>query len=366
MPTQILLSPGRIVEGNVYKSSNIGLNGQIKAKPEFYFAVAIAKNDPRLGEIFNHYLHEAHVSYGNNKAISERIGPQINLASQFAWKIADGDIPERREKPGQAGCWIFKIKTTWDVKVVDAQNIPIDPNLLRTGYYCDVMVNLKGNNKYDHTAGLFVNPVFVRWLFPGYGDQIIVGPQPSVMGAAPAQLPPGAAPQQQSGQASPQHQPGPGGMGSHVPGMGGGAPAPQATYSPPVGYQNAPAATHGAYQAQPQAPHAGQASPQGWGGQPGGVTHPTPSAPAMTSGATPGYASTAAGPTPAPMHHATGMPTAYPSENPTYGPASGPAAQAPALPAGAHYTQAQPGSPTAYPSSNPVHGFAHGNPQPGV
>lgn len=328
MPRQIQLSPSRIVEGNVYKSSNLGMNGQIKAKPEFYFAVAIAKNDPRLGEIWGAYQAEAQASYANNRAILERIARGLAPNTGFAWKISDGDAPERREKPGQAGCWIFKFKTTWEIKVVDQNNQPINPQLLRTGFYCDVLANLAGNGKTDHTAGLYANPVFVRWLFPGYGEEIQPGPQADkVMGAAPTQLPPGATPSQQGGMVpgggpsqamgfqpgSHGHHGPAGGVSPSVPGMGGGtqpapgaqahhvghqAPAAQASYTPPAGFGNQPA-------------------PGGAGGQ------------------------VAASPQP--------------------GNAGGPAAMGAAMPAGAHYTPAQPGSPTASHSSVP--GFAHGNPQ---
>jgi len=310
MPTQIQLSPSRIVEGNVYKSSNLGMNGQVLAKPKFYFGVAIAKNDPRLGEIWGAYQAEAQASYANNRAILERIARGLAPNTGFAWKISDGDAPERREKPGQAGCWIFKFTTTWEIKVVDQNNQPINPQLLRTGYYCDVLANLAGNGKTDHTAGLYANPVFVRWLFPGYGEEIQPGPQADkVMGAAPTQLPPGAMPSPQGGMGAPSGGFPGGGVPQNVPGMGGQAPGAQAHH---VGHQ-APAA---------QASYTPQATSPGMG--------------------------------------QTGVTIASPS-NPTHaGPAGGPAAMGAAMPAGAHYTPAQPGSPTASHSSVP--GFAHGNP----
>lgn len=327
MVTQILLPPGRIVEGNVYKSSNVGLNGQIKPKPEFYFAVAIAKSEPRLGEVFAAYINEARTGFAAVQQILGRIGQQINFNNGFAWKIADGDAQDRRERSGQAGCWIFKIKTTWDVRVVDAQNLPIAPALLRTGFWCDVLVNLAPNGKTDHTAGLYVNPVFARWLFPGYGEEIFPGPQASVvMGAAPSQLPPGAQPASH-----------PGGAGGPAPGVGGLYPQSAASGAPGVGYQ---------------APPPAQAAPEGWQGNPSmsGGYGQQPAAQVLPV--------TAPGNSPGPSQY---NPTQQPPAH-----ASGPAAQASAVPGGAHYTPAGPGSPTASPSSAPpIAGFAHGNPSPG-
>ncbi len=343
MPRQIQLSPSRIVEGNVYKSSNIGMNGQIKAKPEFYFAVAIAKNDPRLGEIWGAYHQEALASYANNQNVLQRIQRGLVPNSGFAWKISDGDAPERRERPGQAGCWIFKFKTTWEIKVVDQKNQPINATLLRTGYYCDVLANLAGNGKTDHTAGLYANPVFVRWLFPGYGEEIQPGPQADkVLGAAPTQLPPGATPSAQGGMGgasqgmgfqsgSHGHNVSAGGVQASVPGMGGGAGAPAGAQPHNVGYQ-APAAA--SYEA-PGGQVAG--NPQTTGGQMNtGNSYNAPGA-----SASPGMGAV---------------------NNPQGGVAGGPAAMGAAMPAGAHYTQAQPGSPTASHSSASVPGFAHGNP----
>ncbi len=321
MATQILLPPGRLVEGNVYKSSNIGLNGQIKAKPEFYFALAIAKSEPRLGEVFGAFLAEAKAGYASHQHILNRLVQRdqsgrefMNLGGGFAWKIADGDAPDRRERPGQADCWIFKSKTTWDVKVVDANNLPINPMLLRTGYWCDALVNLAPNGKIDHTAGLYVNPVFVRWLFPGYGEEIFPGPQADkVMGAAPSQLPPGAQPQRGG---APGVQPG--SPGSAGPGVGTAYPQSAAPGAPHVGY-SAPAG--------PQGMPAHQA-PGGWQAP---QVNPTPSQGATMPASQPGYVQTAASPTPGPGHPQADMTTAYPS-NPTHQPpahASGPAAQGP-------------------------------------
>ncbi|HVQ43817.1 MAG TPA: hypothetical protein VMT30_02530 [Candidatus Saccharimonadia bacterium] len=371
MATQIQLPPGRIVEGNVYKSSTIGMNGQVKAKPEFYFAVAVAKNDPQLPGVFGAYLAEAQSSYAPHRHILGRI-QQINFGNQFAWKIADGDAPDRRERAGQAGCWIFKFKTTWDIKVVDANNQPINAAILRTGFWCDVLANLAGNGKLDHTAGLYTNPVFVRWLFQGYGDEIFPGPQADkAMGAAPTQLPPGAQPQQ-GGSFQP------GGSGPSQGSMAGTYPGQAPSHAPNVGYQ-APAATQGQApggwqqpQVNPQYPATGNggqgAAPTPGNAPNGGQGGGNPQNPAAHAGhAAPGQHQPSSGQAHGNVPNATTYPSSGPTPQPG-GPASGPAAQAnapqsaPAVPAGAHYTQAQPASPTAYPGSPPVHGFAHGNP----
>jgi len=341
MGNQILLSPGRIVEGNVYKSSTLGMNGQIKAKPEFYFAVAIAKTDPRIPEIWEAYKRTAKDYYRSHPNVMAAIEKEDFRPYQgFAWKISNGDDADRVGKPGQAGCWIFKFKTTWDIKVVDANNVPINPALLRTGFWCDVLANLDGNKNINHQAGLFANPVFVRWLFPGYGEEIQPGPDADkAMGAAPTQLPPGAQQAQRGGMAS-----GPtGGYSGGNPGAGGGmggthphqAPAHQAHVGPQSGHGQA------------------AASPGPAAGGPGGWQQPAvnPQQPAAHAAASPGMGQTGAMP-------------ASPS-NPTPAGAHAQAAPASAMPAGAHSMPAQPASPTAYRSDNqapPVHGFAHGNP----
>lgn len=345
MPTQLLLSPGRIVEGNVHTPSDIGMNGQKKAKPEYYFAVAIPKTDPRIPEIWAAYQQEALGGYGNNAAIKARIMQGIT-PNGFAFKIADGDAPDRRERAGQAGCWIFKIKTTWPIRVLDNQNQAIEPSVLQSGFWCDVMVNLAPNGKQDHTAGLYVNPIYARWLFPGYGERILGGPPPSVMGAAPSQLPPGAMPS--------------------------ASPAPSAAPHPAPGGGHAPATPHAGGGMAPNVPAMGSPAqtPQGWQQPaPQASTAPQPQQVLL------GYdqaGNAVYGPPPA-GHvsgpHTTSAPTAlnvqpataYPSNPPQGqpgGPANAPAAMAPAMPAGAHSMQAQPGSMTA----SPISGFAHGNP----
>jgi len=339
MGNQILLSPGRIVEGNVYKSSTLGMNGQIKAKPEFYFAVAIAKTDPRIPEIWEAYKRTAQDYYRSHPNVMAAIAKEDFRPYQgFAWKISNGDDADRVGKPGQAGCWIFKFKTTWEIKVVDANNVPINPTLLRTGFWCDVLANLDGNKNTNHQAGLFANPVFVRWLFPGYGEEIQPGPDADkAMGAAPTQLPPGAQQAQRSGPT--------GGYSGGNPGAGsgmGGAHPHQAH----VGQGSAPASP------------SPQGGPGGWQ-QPAvnpqnhaPVTQALMSAPHQTSVATSGAS-------------AMGAAQPGPSSHPTHAGAHAQAAPASAMPAGAHSMPAQPASPTVYRSDNqapPVHGFAHGNP----
>jgi len=354
MGNQILLSPGRIVEGNVYKSSTLGMNGQIKAKPEFYFAVAIAKTDPRIPEIWEAYKRTAQDYYRSHPNVMAAIAKEDFRPYQgFAWKISNGDDADRVGKPGQAGCWIFKFKTTWEIKVVDANNVPINPTLLRTGFWCDVLANLDGNKNTNHQAGLFANPVFVRWLFPGYGEEIQPGPDADkAMGAAPTQLPPGAQQAQRGGMGS-----GPtGGYSGGNPGAGGGMGGAHPHQAP-------------AHQA-----HVGQgsaaASPSPAGG-PGGWQQPAvnPQSHAHAqANSSPSHAMSGGNPS----GHAPGAANMAP-HNPTPAGAHAPAAPASAMPAGAHSMPAQRASPTAYPSNSggpggqggmapPVHGFAHGNP----
>jgi hypothetical protein len=260
------------------------MNGQIKAKPEFYFAVAISKNDPAIPAIWAAYNAEARAGYANNKQVLSKIDMGLSPNTGFAWKISDGDSRERKDKPGQAGCWIFKFKTTWEIKCVDANNAAINPIFLRTGYYADVFANIAPNGKVDHTSGLYANPVFVRWLFQGHGEEIHPGPQANaVMGAAPSQLPPGATSSQP--------------MGMSVPGMGAPSPGYAPAPAPHVGYQAPP------HQA-PQAPNAMTYPSSNPMPQPGGpVSGPAATAPGLPAGAQP-------------MQAQPASPTASPSNTP--------------------------------------------------
>lgn len=330
---QIQLPPCRIVEGSASRSTSLGMNGRKLDQPQFYIGLAMPKSDPRVGEVWQAYMSTALQYFASNNYIVESIKAGIR-PNGFAFKWVDGDDPKRRDKEGNAGHWILKVKSIFAFKVVDQNNQPIDAAVLKTGFYADALLGLDGNKQFNDKAGLFVNPIFIRWLFPGYGKEIISGPDANkVMGAAPTSPPPGA--QQAAG-----GYPGPAGNHQPAGGVPGNYPAPSAGPS------------HVGHQAPPSSAGAPQSAPGGW----------------QEPSVNPHYAQSAPDPSASPQA-AQAPATQYASPAGQPGQSSHPQQPAggPAVPAGAtqhavpsmHPGQA---SPTAYPSSAPVHGFSHGNP----
>lgn len=319
---QIQLPPCRIVEGSASRSTSLGMNGRKLDQPQFYIGLAMPKSDPRVGEVWQAYMSTALQYFASNNYIIESIKAGIR-PNGFAFKWVDGDDPKRRDKEGNAGHWILKVKSIFAFKVVDQNNQPIDAAVLKTGFYADALLGLDGNKQFNDKAGLFVNPIFIRWLFPGYGKEIISGPDANkVMGAAPTSPPPGA--QQAAG-----GYPGP--AGNHQP--AGGVP----------GNYPAPSAGH-VHQAPPSSAGAPQSAPGGW----------------QEPGVNPQYHAPSAGAPMASQTPVAGATGAYPS-NPQQ-PAGAPAVPAGATQHGAPSMHPGQASPTAYPSNTPVHGFSHGNP----
>lgn len=267
----LISSAGRIVAGNVAKANPLDMNGKPRTKPQYFFALAIAKTDPNVGALMQNMFQFAMQQYSQYPDVTRRIQMGLAPGSQFAWKIDDGDSAKLRERPGHAGCWIFKFSTTIAPKAVDRNNQLIDPTHIKTGYYADVAFSVSANAKTDHTAGLYVNPNFVRLL--GYGEEIVAGPTaeqrfgaapapqmgsaaPLAPGGAPGGFPGGVAPATQQAAPSgfggaPAHSGGfqqpAGAMGQHQPAMGNvpmgnGAPAgvPGSMGGQPVNQGNAP------------------------------------------------------------------------------------------------------------------------------
>jgi hypothetical protein len=350
---QIQLPPCRIVEGSASRSTSLGMNGRKLDQPQFYIGLAMPKSDPRVGEVWQAYMSTALQYFASNNYIIESIRAGIR-PNGFAFKWVDGDDPKRRDREGNAGHWILKVKSIYAFKVVDQNNQPIDPAVLKTGFYADALLGLDGNKQFNDKAGLFVNPIFIRWLFPGYGKEIISGPDANkVMGAAPTSPPPGA-------------QQAPGGYG----GPAGGYPGPAGNHQPAGGIQgNVPGMAPGAYpapsagpsnvgyQATSPAAHAPQSAPGGWqepAVNPQQTTH-YPAATGMATGPSNGpNGGNVSGPA---TYAAPAAPHSHPQQ-----PAGGPAVPAGATQHGAPSMHPGQASPTAYPSSAPVHGFSHGNP----
>lgn len=387
--------PGRLVavaDGmDLVKPSLTDMNGKPRPKPQYFFRVAIPKTTPGINEQLIQIAHFAHQAYAQYPFIQARILPPAapghpqyysigRKGMQFAFKIDDGDVPNQRGKIGEgyAGCWIFNFATTLPLRCINRENVAIGPENFRLGCFVDVAFGVEPNGKLDHTAGIYLNPNFVRLL--GYGQEIQRGPTADEAFAnAPAQLPPGASMTPLA----------PGGAPGGFPGQPGGlaAPAPSHAAHGPVG---GIAPGHGHVQ------HGQHQAAMGNGQAPTNHAHaassPAITSPAMSTGsygvsaapaAQPGQYSGGAGagnPQPGlpPVAHvgnaAVGQPaqTAFPSQTvagavTTASPSEGngaPGQVAPAVPGGALHAPSMSPAPSpesASPSSFQPHpAFVHG------
>lgn len=141
----------------------------------------------------------------------------------FAWKIVDGDstipgkpfkgkpgkIPANRE--GYPGHWVISMQTGLDIgcyhvgKYKPHECIK-DPNEIKPGDYCRVLVDFKGNGPVCESPGMYMNPKLFELSRAGELIQTGDGPDAAtVFGDAPPTLPPNAAVDQ--GVTPPQPQP---------------------------------------------------------------------------------------------------------------------------------------------------------------
>lgn len=297
---------GRLVMGDLAKPNPNDMHGKPRDKPQYFFALAVPKSDPNVIPLINQIMQHAWNSYSQMPDVTGRL--QAGLAApDFAWKIDDGD-QKHADKQGCAGCWIFKFATTLPIRAANRENQQIDPATIELGSYADVAFTVAINGNRDRTAGIYMNPNCVRLL--GYGERIVPGPSiDTLMGAAPAALPPGASMTPVA--------PGSGGAGyPQQPGSGGAGYPQQPGYAPvPI---QAPAPHEGHVQQPGLAPHGQTGS--GYAANPGYPSNHQPAPPLPPVGnydangpVAPGYATGA----PAPAMQAPGYPaTAYPSNPP--------------------------------------------------
>lgn len=238
-----LITPvGRIIWGSVYDRQTEDYDGN-KYNPgegPFQFGLAILKTDPNVGNMLMAIYQQAAAGYQNNPQISARIGQEWQSGftmGLFRFKVKDGDQPNQKGiiNPNAKGHWVFAFQTTLPLKCGNTMNAEIDPKSVKTGYFVDIAMTCKINEKVDGTAGVYLNPQVVRLI--AFGDEITGGPsvEEAFAGyAAPTQLPPGAsltpkAPTSEPGAGLP-GQGGPGaagnpiGMNPHQTMQPGGAP----------------------------------------------------------------------------------------------------------------------------------------------
>lgn len=196
---------GRLVSGSLFEAQTKDLNGDplvIKRGPNagqamtrYFFALAIHKSDPGLGEFMSN-LQKAAV-----ESFPQLFDPSGNcIAPDFAWKFKDGDsqVPDKKgnkpcDKEGYPGHYVFMFSGNYAPKVhgEDAQTVLTDPNSVKRGYYIRISGNVKGNDE-KANPGLYLNYTGVQLV--AYGPVIDIGPDTSAaFKAAPVTaLPPGA------------------------------------------------------------------------------------------------------------------------------------------------------------------------------
>lgn len=254
------LPPGRAVSGNFAVPSEKDYYGKDRDKPQFYFAVAVSKQDPRTGQVNQNIMGHAWHSYaglqggqGVQQAIqSAPIGARIppDFRAPFAWKIEDGDAPENAQKEGWAGCWVYKFTSTFPIKCCDQNNNQIDPRVVQLGWFVEVSASCVINGIVGDTAGVYLNPSYVR---VGVNSAPVIVPGKTAeqaFGAAPMQLPAGAGgyqpPQNQQAYAPPPPQ------------------SPQGNYPPPAHGAYAPPAAAGSTQPAGAPAYSPQSSPSSY------------------------------------------------------------------------------------------------------
>lgn len=235
---QILFSPGRIVQGSLYKAQDKDMDGRPRVFPpghpkagqpkiSYFFAVAIAKQ-PGETAWWDTAWGKAALE------LAQAAWPQGQWQSPgFAWKIEDGDsqVPNKRGRKnanteGMAGCWIVNFSSGFAPKVflVNPPNPPqpmIEPDVVKLGYWVEVLGTMRGNDTATN-PGIYVNHDMVG--FRGRDKEIFTGPDASTVGFGQSALPshvsmaPVAAP---------------GGLPAQVPAGAPAVPGMPATATPP-------------------------------------------------------------------------------------------------------------------------------------
>lgn len=196
---------GRLVAGDVFRVNTTDMQGRpltIKKGPnagepknEYFFAIAIKKDDPKFKtEVMDKLTEAARVGF---PTLFDNIGKCTR--DDFAWKITDGDstkpnmngnVPSSKE--GYSGCWVLSFKGCFAPKVYSkgGASVLTDPESVKKGYYIRVYGSVSPNDEMQK-PGLYINPSMVELV--GYGDVISGGKEgASVFGKEAASLPEGA------------------------------------------------------------------------------------------------------------------------------------------------------------------------------
>ena len=265
-----LFTPGaRFVSGDLEKKQDKDYENKPipPEEQEYYFAVAVGKDQPGVGELLSQLHGLATQAYQQ----APQLLAQVNMglaATGFSWKIEDGDIAKIDTTTGQPkkipeyiqGCYVFKFRTKYEFGACDVNGNNINRADIKRGDYVDVMFTASPNGRYDANAGIILYPNAVRRL--GFGEAIAGAVDASqAFSGHQANIPVGATAAPTANGAMPPAQ-----------GQMGNAGMPAATGQ---GHQSAPPA--GAQQPMPQAgvdPMQQQGNPQYGGGMPQGGGQP--------------------------------------------------------------------------------------------
>lgn len=200
MPANFTTPVGRLLMGSLYTPQTtdaegkplVNKSGQNVGQPkvQFFFAVGIAKGPEQ---------HWSQTPWGQIIFNEGRTAfPQAHMAPAFAWKVKDGDstIPNRVGKRpidqiGHAGHWILYFTSGFAPKVYnrDGTAAIVEKDAVKPGYFVQVNANVAGNGSVQQ-PGVFLNHSMVA--LSAYGEEIIVGPDPTAAGFGQGALPAGA------------------------------------------------------------------------------------------------------------------------------------------------------------------------------
>ena len=177
--TNLFTPGGRFVSGDLDKKQDKDYENKPVApeEQEYYFAVAVEKNQPGASEL----LAQLHALATQAYQQAPHLMAQVNMglaATGFSWKIEDGDIPKVDTTTGQPkkipeyikGCYVFKFRTKYEFGACDLNGTNINRNDIKRGDYVDVMFTAAPNGRYDGNAGIILYPNAIRRL--GFGEAI--------------------------------------------------------------------------------------------------------------------------------------------------------------------------------------------------
>ena len=248
---------GRIVMGSLYEPRTTDAEDKplaIKTGPnagqprvDYFFALAIPKNP---GE-----QHWAQTAWGQQIwALGNQAFPQAAQATDFSWKIIDGDSRQPgklfKGKPGKPPCenegfpghWVIKFSGGYAPKVYKQEGAGyvqvLEKDFVKPGYFVEVAFNVDSNGS-QTSPGVYINHSMI--CFRAYGPEISFGPDVASAGFGAAPLPagasmtppPGAIPMPQAPGGMPPLPPVPGQAPAYAP-AAGVMPAPGMAYAPPA------------------------------------------------------------------------------------------------------------------------------------